>query len=220
MVLFGEGIWKWRSSSYLKEKSFEEFDKFLNNIIQYLASNKKRNRLEITAKKSYSANEDIVFSAFYVDQNYRFDKRASLDLKIINSSTKEEISYPFSLMNNSYRVSIEGLEPGIYSYQVTVKGQSITNRGSFRVTAFEIEEQFVNANQNKLKKIALNTNGKVYYSNQIAALLNNLNSDPNYSKVQESIISQKSLIEWKWYLILIVISLASEWFIRKYFGRI
>ena len=220
MVLFGEGIWKWRSSSYLKEKSFEGFDKFLNNIVQYLTSNKKRNRLEITAKKSYFANEDIVFAAFYVDQNYRFDKRASLDLKIINSSTKKEISYPFSLMNNSYQVSIGGLDPGIYSYQVKVKGQSVTNRGSFKVADFEIEEQFVNANQNKLKKIASRTNGRVYYNNQVKALLNNLITDSNYSKIQESIISQKSLIEWKWYLILIVIFLASEWFIRKYFGRI
>ena len=101
-----------------------------------------------------------------------------------------------------------------------MKGQSVTNRGSFKVADFEIEEQFVNANQNKLKKIASRTNGRVYYNNQVKALLNNLITDSNYSKIQESIISQKSLIEWKWYLILIVIFLASEWFIRKYFGRI
>ncbi|MDC3195700.1 VWA domain-containing protein, partial [Flavobacteriaceae bacterium] len=33
VFLFGEGIWKWRSTSYLMTNSFENFDNFISNIV-------------------------------------------------------------------------------------------------------------------------------------------------------------------------------------------
>ncbi len=220
MILFGEGLWKWRAASFIKDQTFENFDAFMGNIVQYLATNKKRSRLEIKAKSIYPANESIRFSAFYVDKNYRFDNRASLELKITNVGTKKVTILPFSLMNNSYQVSVEGLESGDYSYQVSVKSQSIKKFGRFKITAFEIEDQFVNANTAKLQKLALNTGGKVYYRNQVNELIKELNSDSNYFTVQKSTTSKKNLIEWYWILILIVFLLSLEWFIRKYYGKI
>ncbi|SEB41915.1 hypothetical protein SAMN04489761_0596 [Tenacibaculum sp. MAR_2009_124] len=220
MFLFGEGIWKWRAASFLKDQTFESFDAFMGNIVQYLAKNKRRSRLEVKTKSIYPANESITFSAFYVGKNYRFDNRASLDLKITNTSTKKIKNLPFSLMNNSYQVSLEGLDAGEYTYQVSVKNQSIKKFGKFKITEFEIEDQFVNANTAKLEKLALNTQGKLFYKNQIESLIKELNSDPNYFTVQKSTTSKKNLIEWYWILVLIVFLLSLEWFIRKYFGRI
>lgn len=40
-VIFGEGIWKWRASSYLSNNSFQSFDQFIGNLVQYVASKKK-----------------------------------------------------------------------------------------------------------------------------------------------------------------------------------
>ncbi|CAM1370797.1 VWA domain-containing protein [Tenacibaculum xiamenense] len=220
MILFGEGIWKWRAASFMKDKTFESFDAFTGNIVQYLATNKKRSRLEVKAKSIYPANESITFSAFYVDKNYRFDNRASLELRITNKETKKVVNLPFSLMNNSYQVSVEGLEPGSYSYQVSVKNQTIKKFGRFNITEFEIEDQFVNANEAKLKKLALNTKGKLFYKNEIESLISELNSDTEYFTIQKSTTSKKNLIEWYWILMLIVFLLSLEWFIRKYYGRI
>ena len=38
-ALFGEGIWKWRAANFLNTNSFQEFDEFIGNLVQYLASN-------------------------------------------------------------------------------------------------------------------------------------------------------------------------------------
>ncbi|SEE46392.1 hypothetical protein SAMN04487765_2683 [Tenacibaculum sp. MAR_2010_89] len=217
--IFGEGIWKWRSASYLKDKTFENFDTFISNIAQYLASNKKRKRLEVTSKSIYPANAIIQISAFYVDRNYKFDNRASLQLKITNSKTKEVKVLPFSLTNNAYQVSVEGLLAGDYMYQVSVENQNINKYGRFKISAYQIEEQFTNANSNKLQKLAKNSNGKLVYSNQVESLISNLLADKDYFTVQKSITTQKSLIDWKWILVLIASLLSIEWFVRKYYGK-
>ena len=135
-------------------------------------------------------------------------------------TTKKVTNLPFSLVNNSYQVSIEGLTSGDYSYQVSVKNQLIKKNGRFKITEFEIEEQFVNANTAKLQKLASNNKGQLFYSNQITSLLDDLTADPTYFTIQKSSISKKNLIEWKWILVLLVLFLSLEWFIRKYYGLI
>ncbi|MGG8494798.1 VWA domain-containing protein [Tenacibaculum sp. TC6] len=220
LFIMGEGIWKWRAASYLKDQTFENFDTFIGNITQYLASNQKRNRLEVKAKNIYPANAPITFSAFYVDKNYRFDNRASLELKIMNVATKEVKTVPFSLVNNSYQVAVEGLASGEYAYQVSVAGQTVKQYGRFQITTYQIEEQFTNANKQKLQKLANKTKGHLYTKNQVENIVADLMNDPSYFTVQKSVTSQKNLIDWKWILILIAVFLSVEWFIRKYYGKI
>jgi hypothetical protein len=219
-VLFGEGIWKWRAASFLNSNSFEEFDKFTASLVQFLASNKKRDRLEVKANTIYPANSTINISAFYTDKNYQFDARAALEIAITNSETKEVTKIPFSLVNNSYQVEIENLTPGDYSYKVEVLGLNIKTNGRFKITEYQIEEQFTNANQTKLQQLAAKTGGKVYYKNQMADLIKELLENESFYTVQKSSIKQQSLIDWKWILFFVIGLFTTEWFIRKYHGKI
>ncbi|WP_418645196.1 VWA domain-containing protein [Tenacibaculum insulae] len=219
-VLFGEGIWKWRAASFLSTQSFENFDAFLGNLTQYLASNKKRKRLTVKSKSLYPANAPINISAFYVDKNYQFDNRASLELTVTNTKTKEKKVLPFSLVHNSYQVSVEGLLSGDYSYKVSVNSQTINSFGKFKITDYQIEEQFTNANYKKLNSLALKTKGELFYANKVKNLLDKLSSDESYYTVQKSTTKKQNLIDWQWMLFLAIILLAIEWFIRKYYGKI
>ncbi|WP_233897957.1 VWA domain-containing protein [Tenacibaculum piscium] len=219
-VLFGEGIWKWRSASFLEAQGFENFDDFLGNLVQYLASNKKRKRLDVKSKSSYSQNEYVTISAFYVNENYTFDNRASLEITITNTQTKQQKILPFSLVNNSYQVSISDLSSGDYSYKVAVKNQKINSYGKFKITEFNIEEQFVNANDQKLHQLALKTKGNLFYPNKINTLITQLSEDKTYYTSQKSITKKENLLDWKWILSLIVVLLSVEWFIRKFDGKI
>tara|TARA_R110002167_G_scaffold114779_3_gene288732 strand:+ start:228 stop:2255 length:2028 start_codon:yes stop_codon:yes gene_type:complete len=219
-VLFGEGIWKWRAASFLNSNSFEEFDSFTSGLVQYLASNKKRNRLEVRAENLYPANSTIHISAFYTDKNYQFDARASLEITITNSETKEVTKIPFSLIHNSYQVEIENLPSGAYSYTVNVLGQDIKNDGRFVITDYQIEEQFTNANVNKLEQLAAKSGGKVFYKNQVDDLTKELLDNESFYTVQKSSVKQQNLIDWKRILFFIISLLTAEWFIRKYNGKI
>ncbi|MFY7670937.1 VWA domain-containing protein [Tenacibaculum sp. MEBiC06402] len=219
-VLFGEGIWKWRAASYLKETSFQDFDAFVNNLVQFLSSNKKRNRLDVKVDNLYLANQTIDVSALYLDNNFKFDSRASIQMFISNEETKEQKVFPFSLVNNSYRVQVEGLAPGEYSYRVSVEGQSVQKTGKFKVADFQIEEQFTNANIKKLQGLANSSKGKLFYNHQQKELIDDLIQNKNYYTVQKSIEKEEGIIQWQWLLFLIVGLLAIEWFLRKYYGKI
>ncbi len=220
MFLFGEGIWRWRAASYENQKSFESFDTFMGAITQYLSSNKKRNRLEVNVGNIYAANASVEFTVLYLDENYLFDPRASLQLKLKNEDTKEMKLVPFSLVQNSYQVAIEGLYPGEYAYEVQVEGQSIKRYGKLKVTPFKIEEQFTNANRQKLEKLAQKTSASLFFESQTNDLIKELIQDKSYFTTQKTKTSNSYLIDWKWILGLVVFFLSLEWFLRKYYGKI
>jgi hypothetical protein len=219
-VIFGEGIWKWRASSYLNTNSFQDFDQFTGNLVQYLSTKKKRKRLEVNAENQYPANAVINIAAFYTDKNYQFDARASLEVVITNKKTKKITKLPFSLINNSYQIAIENLSSGVYSFKVVVLGQNITKYGSFKISDYQVEEQFTHSNNDKLTKLALMAGGKLYYKNEIESLIKNLLENKAYYTVQKPTVKEQDLIDWRWILLFIVSLFSVEWFIRKYFGKI
>ncbi len=219
-TIFGEGIWKWRAASFLNTNSFEDFDAFIGNLVSFLASNKKKNRLEVYAESLYTANSTINIAAFYLDNTYKFDPRASLENSITNETTKKVLKLPFSLLNNSYQVSIENLASGIYSYSVSVLGQNLKKSGQFVISDYQMEAQFTSANVEKLQKIASNSGGKVYSKNQISDLIYELSKNDSFYTIQKASKKEQELLDWKWILFVIIGLLTVEWIIRKYIGRI
>ncbi len=219
-VLLGEGIWKWRAASFINSSSFQDFDEFLANIIQYLASTKKRERLSLKYDALHPANTPVTIDAFYVDKNYQFDARAKLNLKLTNTATNVSQNVPFSLLNNSFEAVLNELPSGDYRFEVTVENQPIRKTGQFKITTYQIEEQFTNANQKELKLLANNTSGKSYFSSNNQQIINNLIADSRYVTTQKSTIINQQLIDWKLILALSILFFTIEWFIRKYIGKI
>ena len=216
--LFGENIWKWRLENHLSKKSFEEFDLFSDKIIQFLVSNASKKNLNVTYESFYNAGESIEITAEYFNKNYEFDEKAQLTIQIVNSKTKASKKYDLLKSNNSYKVNLDGLEAGTYSFKVTEKLSNSSFSGAFEVLDFEIEKQFVNPDKNRLEQLAANTNGMVYYPNQMEKLIQNLIANNNYIPTQKETIKKSPLIDWVWLLIIAVLALATEWFVRKYNG--
>jgi hypothetical protein len=216
--LLGENIWKWRLENHLSKKSFEDFDLFTDKIIQFLVSNSSKKNLNVTYESFYNSGESIEIIAEYFNKNYEFDEKAQLTIQVTNSKTKATKKYDLLKATNSYKVNLDGLEAGNYSFKVTEKQSKTSFMGSFEVLNFEIEKQFVNPDKNRLEQLATNTNGKVYYPNQIENLIQSLLEDENYIPIQKETIKKSPLIDWIWLLLLAIATLATEWFTRKYNG--
>jgi hypothetical protein len=216
----GEGLWKWRAQSFLDTDSFEEFDNFFGKIIQYLASNKRRSRLEVTNETFYYNNNSIKISAQYFDQNFVFDSRASLIITVANSETNDKVVLPMLLKNNFYEIDLNSLPAGEYSYSVAVSDQTVVRSGSFTILDFNVEQQFLNAEVTKLRRLATNTNGSAFFITETSAMMNALLTDNRYQQIQKRAQKVVPLIDWKYLLGLIILLLTAEWFIRKYNGLI
>ncbi|MGY3793086.1 VWA domain-containing protein [Aquimarina sp. 433] len=219
-VLFGEGIWRWRAQSYLDTKSFETFDEFLGKLIQYLASNKKKSRLNTIAESFYYGNSSIKIKAEYFTKNYEFDNRGNLSISLKNKDTEQSQTIPMLLKNNSYEVDLSSLSSGNYDYTVSVIGENISRSGSFSILDYNVEQQLLNADVTKLTEVATNTNGKAYFMNQDDILIQDLMADERYKAVQKSKENIVSLIDWKYLLAILIALLSIEWFMRKYNGLI
>ena len=218
--LLGENIWKWRLQSKVDNQSFEKFDVFIDKIIQYLASNDSKKSLVVTHENFYNSGEAIDISAQYFNKNYEFDDRARLTISVTNSKTKQTKNYDLLKGTNFFKVNLDGLSAGRYNFSVTELNSKTKYSGQFEILDFDIEKQFVNPDVEKLNQLASLTQGKVNYPNQVETLIKSLLENENYKAIQKEIVVKTPLIDWLWLLVLISISLALEWFIRKYNGML
>ena len=188
--------------------------------MQYLASNKRRSRLEVNSESFYYNNQPIKLSAQYFDQNFVFDSRASLEIMVENTESNKKTVFPMLLKNNFYQVDLNSLSAGEYKYTVSVRDKNVSRSGTFTILDFNVEQQFLNADVGKLKRLATNTSGKSFFNNESSALINSLIQDDRFQSIQKREQKVVPLIDWKYLLILLLISLTAEWFIRKYNGLI
>jgi hypothetical protein len=218
--LLGENLWKWRMQSYVDQHSFEKFDVFVDKIIQFLVSNDSKKSLVVNHESFYNSGDAIEILASYFNKNYEFDEKARLTISITNDKTKQIKNYDLLKGNNSFKVNLDGLSAGGYNFSVKELNSKTSYSGHFEILDFDIEKQFVNPDVEKLNQLATQTQGKVYYPNQVEHLIQSLLNTENYKAIQKEISTKSPLIDWIWLLVLIAITLTSEWFIRKYNGML
>ncbi|AWH75340.1 hypothetical protein DCS32_14550 [Dokdonia sp. Dokd-P16] len=218
VYILGEGLWRWRAQSFINNNSFEDFDNFIDNLVQYAASNKKKSRLNIDYESFYYGNGDVTLYAQYFDKNYTFDTRARLSIRVVHEETGKVTDIPLLLNKNTYQVAMNNLEPGNYKFTVSVIDQGLARSGSFTIVSFEIEQQFLNANVTELRTLASNTAAALYTSATGDQLIEDLLKDTRYKPIQKSTEKIVPLIDWKWLLFIIALLLSIEWFMRKYNG--
>ncbi|MDH3323659.1 MAG: hypothetical protein OEM04_11755, partial [Flavobacteriaceae bacterium] len=216
IILFGENIWKWRAQTYAADQSFESFDQFLNSLIQFLAVSKKETSIVLDHQSLYYANDQIKIRAKAYDENLNFDKQANL--KLILNDTRQEL--PFVLNADVFELQLNNLTSGDYNFTVRNDLNGTRSGGVFTIADYEVEHEIKATNTQDLKALALNSNGMGYYPDQKDELFKLIVENQDFASIQKQSKKIISLIEWQWLLILIIISLSLEWFIRKYRGLV
>jgi hypothetical protein len=219
-ILLGENIWQWRAQSFLNEKTFEVFDTFIDKIIQYLASNTRKERLTIDFESFYNGASGVIINAECFDKNFEFNTRENLIIELEDTVTNKKRTFPFILKNNSYQVDLSSLTPSDYTFTVKATTENISKSGAFKILEYNVEQQFLNANVTKLQLVATNSNGTSYFINNANKVMDDLLKDNRYQSIQKESKNVIPLIDWKYLLLLIAICLSLEWFLRKYNGLI
>ena len=214
VVLFGENIWKWRLKSFQATNSFEKFDHFFNSLIQYLHLTDKNKSMELIYSAVYHSNDPIIIKV----KNYDSNLNPDLNSDIFIQFKDEKESVPFYVKNNAYETQIPTLKEGKYEFNIINKNSKKKQSGSFIVVPFTLEQEKSRANVEGLNLLSMNSDGQLFYQDQFAELKQVLLENPSFRSVEKENIKMISLIDWKWLLGLIVLSLSLEWSIRKYRG--
>ncbi len=218
--LFGENIWKWRLYTNFNNDSFDQFDTFVDKTIQFLTSNNTRKSLLVNHESFYNSGDILEITAQYFDKNYEFDQNAKLSIRITNKETKEVKNYDLLKGNNIYRVNFDGLSHGKYDFTITEATSKTSYSSRFEILDFDIEQQFINPDVAKLSQLASQTQGAVFYPDQVQQLIDELIQSEDYKAVEKEIIKKIPLIDNILLLIVIALLLAIEWFVRKYNGML
>ncbi|PID70997.1 MAG: hypothetical protein CR985_02020 [Flavobacteriales bacterium] len=219
-ILFGQGIFKWRMASYVQHQSFQDFDTFLNTLIQFLASSKRYVRLTVECNPLFYANENVRIKARFFDATYKIDENARLELTLVNKNDNSSSKHILSLKEGFYQLDLNNLAPGDYSFSVKNLEGNQVKYGGFTVLSHDMEEQFSVTDKNSLKKLALTSHGALFYPDQSKLLMEALLTDDTLNTVQKASVSFNEVINWKWLLALAILLFSMEWFIRKYLGKI
>lgn len=217
--LFGEGIWQWRMKDYLLNENHNQFDGFINKIIQYLALDVKKERFMVYHQRIFNENEDVQLRAEFYNESYELNNDPDVTLELFNGNNKK-YNYQFSRAGKAYTINLGQLPEGNYRFVASTEfdGKKYQKNGEFKVVPVNIEELDLTANHQLLNQLAMQSGGKLFYPNQLDALLSELKGNERIKPVSHSIIDLVDLIELKWLFFLLVIFLSIEWFVRKYFG--
>lgn len=218
VVLFGDNIWKWRLHNYRSTGDFLMFDTLIAKLMVYLSKSSKRNRLEVDYDKVYDGSQLPKIKANFYDKTFTQNSQAELTIQLRGKDNAFVNDLPLLFKGNYFEVDLSTLNAGEYDFTITETEENISLQGSFKVLDFDTENQFITANHKKLKRLADRTNGKTYHLNQIDDLIQNLSENDQYVPIQKNNQKIVPLIDFRWLLALMVLTLSAEWFIRKYNG--
>ncbi|GHU86525.1 hypothetical protein FACS1894153_3750 [Bacteroidia bacterium] len=219
-VWIGEGLWRWRLSSFLKNNSHENFDELINKSIQYLSAYKGQKKFNINVSNLNNETEPIIFEAELYDEAYEFINNADI---MIDIKDKDGNVFPFvfSPNGNSYHLNAGRLPAGEYTYEAKSIYKAITNieKGRFSVNDINVESIDLKANEQLLGSLAKASGGELYEPENINTLQEHLLNDKNNKPVAISDINYHDLINLKYYALAILLLLFAEWFLRRFWGN-
>ena len=201
------------------DSSPEIYTKFFRNGVRWLVNREEEKRVRIyTGKGSYNSGEEVIFNANIYDNDYKPADNAEVKVVI----QKGDLTIEKNLTNKTggiYKGEIKIIEPGNYKY----RGEAYRfdrkigeDSGEFSVGTFSIEMLETRTRNDILQNIAKVSGGKHYTIEDVQNLFNDLaDKNKNIIKTSNTEIYNKSA-----FMILIVILLSLEWFLRKRFGML
>lgn len=218
----GEGLWRWRLQNYLMTGSHADFDQLVEKIVVYTSLQASRDRLQVTHEHIYQENEPVVFQAELYNDNFEPVNDPAVQLTLYKVSEGEKpagSTYEFNRSGNGYALHLGLLAPGRYDYtaSATLAGKSHTAKGSFVVEELNLEELNLTADHTLLATLSSTTGGQMLTPDQLEQLPQLLKERDDLKTVVYSHTRYTELLNLPWLFVLLVLLLAVEWGVRKYF---
>ena len=215
-MLLGEGIWRWRLQDYSNNGSSDLFNELIVQTAQYLVSKEDKSLFRVFRKTAYPENEKVQFEAEVYNKSYELVTTSDANMKIFNEQ-KEEFSYTFSKVGDSYKLNSGSLKPGSYTYVATStsKGGKLTRTGEFSVEELKVEQNNTVANHQLLFNLSDVTGGEVLSISGLSSLDEKLKKQENLVDVIYQEKDVDDLINMKVIFFFILLLLGIEWFVRK-----
>ena len=220
--LMGEGLWRWKLSEAENESEQSSLNDLISKTVQYLSVKDDKRRFKVfTSKSAYDENGSIQFNGTLYNESYQAVNEPEVKLQVKNEAGKY-FNYVFSKTETAYQLDAGTMAAGNYSYTASTSlgGKKFTASGSFYVNTLIAEYQQTTANHQLLNTISKQSNGKLFMPADLLKIADEILKNENIKTISYEDRKYDELINMKWLFGLILILLATEWFLRKRNGEL
>jgi hypothetical protein len=218
-VIMGEGIWRWKLTDQVRNKTTQNFEDFFGKVMTYLALKENKDPFRVAVNNEYTENEEVVVKAELYNQSFELINEPEVAFNYTTENGEKFESF-FIKTNEAYQLNLGKLNPGVYTWEAKAnfQGTNYAKKGTFLVKELKIEWLNSVANHQVLRSLADLSGGEFYDANQLSELENELLNRDDIVTVVYQEKSFDDLIDYKWLFFLIVLLISVEWFFRKYHG--
>ncbi|MBS1777971.1 MAG: VWA domain-containing protein [Bacteroidetes bacterium] len=214
----GSGIWRWRLYEYKNFNTHNTIDECIRQTVSFLAANSTEKPFYTSLSKYvWSDQEAVYINAYVLNASNQQINTPDVQLTITDSTGKKQ-NFSFERNGTSYRLNTGIWPEGNYTYtaQTHYNGTAYSASGSFTITHSSPEQMEGGADYKLLYSIAKKYNGSFLPAQQIASLYDSVVKNEKIKPVIQSNTITVSLVDWRWYFLVILIIAVAEWLLRKY----
>ncbi|MFN3530721.1 MAG: hypothetical protein ACK417_12425 [Bacteroidia bacterium] len=219
-ILAGEGLWRWQLAEAELKSRKQLTAEYIRKTVQFLAvRDEKRPFIVRTNRKRFEEQEDILFEAELYNKSYEPVNEPDVRLLVQNEEGQQ---YNFSMgrTRQHYFLNAGALPPGNYTFEADVKlaGDVYNSRGSFAISAMELEKINTVANHALLASISALSDGKTFPLGDHEALFTAIKQHELARPVSYTQSRLSELISMQALMYLLLLLLSIEWLTRRYAG--
>ena len=216
-VIVGEGFWRWKLQDYKINENDDLFSEFYNKITQYLLVREDRSKFRLFYEKELNENEDLIFEAHVYNDSYELENNEDIRLVLTNSNNKE-FEYIFERISDKYILNVGSLNPDNYTVFAKVEKRNYEKFGELSIKTVQIENLSSVADHEFLYNLSETSGGKSFTFSNINELKDYINFQKDKSTITTTEDILKQLIDYELILLILLLLISFEWFIRKYNG--
>jgi hypothetical protein len=217
--LYGEGVWRWRLNDFVRTGNHDQFQELFSKVFNYLMVKQQGAGLRVSFPKRYTIDEEVVVNASFYNASFEPITQPLIALKVKSENGKEYKSQ-FGVVGTAYKASLGKLRAGKYAWEAstTHNGKKYVKTGFFVVEDIQLERMDNAANHAVLKQLADISKGKFFPLSAYADALTAIESRDDITVVSYEEKLFNRLLDYKWLLFFTFLLLATEWFLRRFWG--
>jgi hypothetical protein len=217
-------IWRWRLMAQRSAQTETFYGAFVANGLRWLtAPDETGPVIARPFKDSFAQGEPLMFTAQVYDARGGIDDDAEVRLVVERGSETREALLP-PRGNGRYEGGTPGIHAeGVFRFKVTaMRGGAVVGSDSGQVHISGTAIEFLNTRMDAgvLTALSARTGGTFLLPAELGRLDSLLAGDPAFSQRTTSSVSEIHVRMSPWYVGLLVLLFAAEWFIRKRSGMI
>lgn len=218
-VIYGEGLWRWKLSDFMKNQSHDRFNELFTKTYAYLMVKREGTGLSVQFDKRFGKYDRIGVNANFYNASLEPITSPKIDLYLTGPKGKK-YKRRFNVSQNHYNLELGNLPPGSYEWKASTlhEKKKYQKQGTFVIENISLEQSSNVANHGVLKQLAKNSGGKFRKLDQANQMLNEIENRSDITSIERMTSSFWNLLDSWVFLLFIACSFGLEWFLKRYFG--